>query len=82
MHPNAKEIARADNGYTAVVRPNKDKGGWNVAIVNIQTCKPVFQIAHVERKEDIAQALASDLRMMDKCGFKCNLATSSRQRNF
>lgn len=75
-----KEISRADNGYTAVVRPNREKGGWNVAIVSIKTGRPVFKFHHVLSKKDMVAELASDLRMMNKCGFDCKMADASRHR--
>lgn len=78
--PNAKEIARADGNYTAIVRPNRAKGGWYVAIVNILSGLPVFKFAHVENKEEIGKAIASDLRMMDKCGSNSKMADRSRHR--
>lgn len=82
MKPNAKEITRASNGYTAVVRPNREKGGWNVAMVCVSTGKPIFKISHCETKDTIGQALREDLRMMDKCGMLCDMASASRDRFF
>lgn len=82
MIPNAKEISRACNGYTAVVRPNKEKGGWNAAVVDVKSGEPIFKVTHCETKEEIGAALRSDLRMMDKCGFRCEMAFASRHRNF
>lgn len=81
MKPNAKELSRADNGFTAVVRPNP-KGGWNVVIVSIYTFLPVFKVNHAQTKEEIAQIIADDLRMMDKCGYSIDMAEASRDRNY
>lgn len=82
MKPNAKEIARASNGYTAVVRPNKKKGGWNVAMVQVETGESVFPVTCVSSKEEIGKAIASDLRMMDKCAFPVPMADHSRHRAY
>ncbi len=77
---NKKELNRQENGYTAISRPNKENGGWNVAVVNVETGKPVFKLHYVKFKEDIGKAIASDLRMMDKCGFAHQMADKSRHR--
>ena len=77
-----KELGRADGGYTVVVRPNRSKGGWNVMIVRVATRRPVFQTRHVESKDQIPKEIASDLRMLNKCGSDSNMADASRTRNF
>lgn len=77
--PNAKEIARADGDHTTVVRPNP-KGGYNVAVVKLDGT-PVFKIQHVATKAEIGPALASDLRMMDKCAMGGPMADASRHRS-
>ena len=78
MLPNAKEIARGSEGYTAVVRPDS-KGGWNAAVVDIRTGIPIFKVRHCDTQAQVGPELKSDLRMMDKCGFP-GMAGPSRDR--
>lgn len=80
MRPNAKELARASGGYTVVVRPNRKKGGWNVAVIEVESCKPFNKVRHVEDKSQIAKEIASDLRMLDKMGSPSPMADASRMR--
>lgn len=76
----AKELARACDGFTTCVRPNKEKGGWNVCVVEVSVGLPVFKMMRVEEKDDIGMAIRSDLRWMDKCGIPCRMSFASRHR--
>lgn len=73
-----KELNRASNGYTIVVRSQKN-GLYSVMAVNVETRKPIFNPTFITKSE-IASAIKYELRMMDKCGFECEMASSSRMR--
>ena len=75
-----KEITRADGDLTTFVRPNREKGGWNVAVVRVSTRLPIFRIRHVKTKDQIQKEIQSDLRMIDKCGGDSKMADRSRHR--
>lgn len=70
------EISRASNGWTVVVRPNKD--GVMVATVHVESRMVWSQsiVKHGEVQTEIRQ----QLRMMDKCGFDIPMADRSRHR--
>lgn len=80
IHITSKEARRASGGLTIVVR-GQANGLYMVAAVRVQTGLPVFRPSYVER-EDIAQAVGAELRMVDKCGFICPMASASRHRNY
>lgn len=75
-----KEARRASNGLTVVVRPQPSRQ-FMVAIVRVATGLPVFPPSFVERS-GVSRAIGEDLRMIDKCGYDCPMASASRTRNF
>lgn len=75
-----KEIARADGDLATIVRPNRKKGGWNVAVVRVSTGEAVFGIHHVLSQDEIQKTIRGDLRMIDKCGGDSKMADRSRMR--
>ena len=75
-----KEIRRASNGLTVVVRPQVT-GLYMVAVVRVETGLPCLRPSYVEWS-GIRGAVKSELRMIDKCGFNCPMADASRHRNF
>lgn len=77
---NAKELARADGDLATYVRPDRKKGGWNVAVVRVSTGEPIFKVRHVETRDQIQKEIQSDLRMIDKCGGTSKMADRSRHR--
>ena len=80
IKPNAKEIARADDGLTIVVRPAAE-GGYNTALV-ILDGEPIWKVHHVDHKYEIREEIASDLRMANKCAIGGWMARKSRERNY
>jgi len=80
MKLTSKEIGRASEGLTVVVRPQAN-GKYLVAVVRVETSRPVMRPSIVKASE-VRQAIKNDLRMIDKCGFDCPMADASRTRNF
>jgi len=75
-----KEIARADEGYTVVVRPQPD-GTQMVSAVAVATGKPVWpKVIYVDDPSEIRLAVHDMLRMMNKTGFPGGMADRSRDR--
>lgn len=75
-----KEIRRASGGLTIIVR-RQAAGGYMVAAVVVETGMPALKPSFVERSE-VAKTVKSELRMIDKCGFNCPMASASRDRFF
>ena len=76
---STKEIRRASNGFTVVVRPQAKGGLYMVAVVRVATGMPSLRPSIVEGA-GIAGAVKNELRMIDKCGFDCPMADASRHR--
>lgn len=78
MNISPKEVSRASGGLTIVVR-GQTNGLYMVAAVSLRTKLPVFKPSMVERSQ-VSRAVRDELRMVDKCGFNCPMATASRAR--
>lgn len=78
--PNHKEVERACNGKTVVVRPNRSLGGWSGALVDVTTGKPVFKIRRAVTRHELMVQIRDDLRMYDKMGTNNPMASASRTR--
>ena len=78
-----KEVSRADNGYTVVVRP-QDKGGYMVAVVKVdgQVGQPMGRAftQYVDDKSEIASATKEVVRMLSKLGYPGDMGDATRDR--
>jgi len=74
-----KEIQRACDGLTVVVRLQASTNLYMVAAVNVQTGLPVFKPSMVSKSE-IHKAVRTELRMASKCGMGGSMADASRFR--
>ncbi len=79
IQPNQKELARSDGILATIVRPDHQAGGYLVAVVSVRTHEAVWARAGVP-KAKVGRVLASDLRMLDKCGSDSTTAAASRAR--
>ena len=81
MRLTEKEIKRACEGYTIVVRPCS-KGGYNVFPVRVCDAQPTGWARHVDSKMGIPQAITSICRDLDKfMGQGGKMSSSGRMRN-
>jgi hypothetical protein len=76
-----KEIALGDDGWTIVVRPQAGSG-YMVAAVHIETGEINGRPDFVEKKSEIARAVADQVRWLSKMGVGGAMADASRTRNF
>lgn len=75
-----KELARADEGWTIVVRPQAS-GKIMVAAVNVETGMPFGpKVPFVDDQSEIQEAARQILRMLSKMGMGGNMADASRMR--
>lgn len=76
----AKEIARADSGYTIITRPQSG-GGYRVMAVRIHgtTGLPVDSV-FARNKAEVPAAARDIARWLDKLGFPGKMGGASRER--
>lgn len=75
-----KEIARGDEGWTIVVRP-QSSGKIMVAAINVETGMPFGRkVPFVDDRSEIQEAAQQELRMLSKMGMGGNMADASRMR--
>ena len=79
---NAKEMARSDGHLAVVVRPDRSGlGGYLVAVVVLATGRAPFGTNRGVPKSEVGRTVASDLRMLHKCGHsESDMADASRHR--
>ena len=74
-----KELARADEGWTIVRRPQPN-GLWMVAAIDVKTGLPFGAKVPIVGKEDTKEAVRQELRMLNKMGLGGDMAAASRHR--
>lgn len=76
-----KEIARADNDLTIVVR-KQASGGYLVMVVRISTNVPLGHPHEIkiDTKSEIPNATYELGRWLDKMGYDCTWASATRDR--